>query len=168
MGMLGLPKGGEEARSNSKGEYVYRNVGIGQYTLSAEVAGFKESPEESVGIDGGDEHNVDFDLDPGGSVAGTVVDAAGVAVAGARVRLLKIDNQSEGFRRAQKYFGGSYKSTLAEDDGSFIIDGLPEGNYAVVGEKEGFRKGELEGVSPGDDKIRIVPVSYTHLRAHET
>ena len=158
MGMLGLPKGGEEARSNSKGEYVYRNVGIGQYALSAEVAGFKESPEESVGIDGGDEHNVDFDLDPGGSVAGTVVDAAGVAVAGARVRLLKIDNQSEGFRRAQKYFGGSYKSTLAEDDGSFIIDGLPEGNYAVVGEKEGFRKGELEGVSPGDDKIRIVLV----------
>ncbi|MFP6739991.1 MAG: carboxypeptidase-like regulatory domain-containing protein [Planctomycetota bacterium] len=158
MGMLGLPKGGEEARSNSKGEYVYRNVGIGQYSLSAEVAGFKESPEESVAIDGGDEHTVDFDLDPGGSIAGTVVDVAGAAVAGARVRLLKMDNQSEGFRRAQKYFGGSYKSTVAEDDGSFIIDGLPEGSYAVVGEKGGYRKGELEGVGPGDDGIRIVLV----------
>ena len=158
MSMLGLPRGGEEARSNSKGEYVYRNVGIGQYSLSAELAGFKESPEESVTIDGGDEQTVDFDLDPGGSIGGTVVDAAGVALAGARVRLLKMDNQSEGFRRAQRYFGGSYKSTIAEDDGSFIIEGLPEGSYAVVGEKEGFRKGELEGVSPGDDKIRMVLV----------
>ena len=158
IGMLGLPKGGEEARSNSQGEYVYRNVGIGQYTLSAEVAGFKESPEESVAVDGGDEHTVDFDLDPGGSVAGTVVNAAGVAVAGARVRLLKMDNQPEGFQRAQKYFGGSYKSTVTEDDGSFIIEGLPDGGYAVVGEKEGYRKGELEGISPGDDGIRIVLV----------
>ena len=168
MGMLGLPKGGEEARSNSKGEYVYRNVGIGQYTLSAEVAGFKESPDENVGIEGGDSHTVDFDLDPGGSIAGTVVDAAGTAMAGARIRLLKMENQSEEFRRAQKYFGGSYKSTVTEDDGSFIIDGLPEGAYSVVGEMVGYRKEELEGVSPGDDGIRIVLVLSAALAGRVT
>ena len=158
IGMLGLPKGGEEVRTNSRGEYVYRNVRIGQYTMTAEVAGFKESSEENVVIEGGDSKEVDFDLDPGGSIAGMVVDAAGTAVAGARVRLLKMDNQSEDFRNAQKYFGGSYKSTATEDDGSFSIDGLPEGAYSVVGEKGGYRKEELEGVSPGDDGIRIVLV----------
>ena len=158
IGMLGLPKGGEEARSNSRGEYVYRNVRIGQYAMTAEVAGFKESSEENVVIEGGDSKEVDFDLDPGGSIAGTVVDVTGTAVAGARVRLLKMDNQSEDFRNAQKYFGGSYKSTVTGDDGSFSIDGLPEGAYSVVGEKGGYRKEELEGVSPGDDGIRIVLV----------
>ena len=158
MGMLGLPKGGEEARTNSKGEYVYSNVRIGQYTMTAEVAGFKESSEENVLIEGGDSKAVNFDLDPGGSIAGTVLDAAGTAVAGARVRLLKMDNQSEDFRNAQKYFGGSYKSTVTEDDGHFAIDGLPEGAYSVVGEKGGYRKEELEGVSPGDDGVRLVLV----------
>ena len=146
--MLGLPKGGEEARTNAKGEYSYSNVGIGQYTISAEVAGFKESSEEEVVVEGGDSKAINFDLDPGGSISGTVLDAAGTVLAGAKVRLLKMENQSEGFRRAQRYFGGSYKSTVTEDDGTFSIDGLPEGAYSVVAEKGGYRREELEGVSP--------------------
>ena len=166
--MLGLPKGGEEARTNSKGEYSYSNVGIGQYTISAEVSGFKESSEEEVVIEGGDSKAIDFDLDPGGSISGTVLDAVGTVLAGAKVRLLKLENQPEGFRRAQKYFGGSYKSTVTEDDGTFSIDGLPEGAYSVIAEKGGYRQEELEGVSPGDDGVRIVLVLSAALLGRVT
>ena len=166
--MLGLPKGGEEARTNSKGEYSYSNVGIGQYTISAEVSGFKESSEEEVVIEGGDSKAINFDLDPGGSISGTVLDAAGTVLAGAKVRLLQMENQPEGFRRAQKHFGGSYKSTVTEDDGTFSIDGLPEGAYSVIAEKGGYRREELEGVSPGDDGVRIVLVLSAALLGRVT
>jgi hypothetical protein len=61
----------------------------------------------------------------GAQIAGRVVDQAGGSVAGARIRVM--DN------------GREVASTMSDGQGAYILSGLPEGNYQLRVEANGFR-----------------------------
>ena len=68
-----------------------------------------------------------------GSIAGTVLDEQGAAVAGASVTLTNVGT------------GRTFQAT-ANDEGDFVFSALPAGVYRVEAEKTGFSKGVDEGV----------------------
>ncbi|MGA8406992.1 MAG: TonB-dependent receptor [Candidatus Acidiferrales bacterium] len=69
-----------------------------------------------------------------GSIAGTVLDEQGAAVAGASVTLTNVGT------------GRTFQAT-ANDEGNFVFSALPAGVYRVEAEKTGFSKGVDEGVT---------------------
>src|SRR2546425_7320169 len=63
-----------------------------------------------------------------GTILGTVTDASGAAVAGAKVTVKNADT-------------GLTREVTTSDDGSYVVPELPIGNYSVTVEKQGFRAG---------------------------
>ncbi len=63
-------------------------------------------------------------------LSGTVVDASGAVVAGATVQVRSAD-------------GVLLKTTQSDKDGSFVISGLPAGNYRLVVSSPGFETKEI-------------------------
>jgi len=68
-----------------------------------------------------------------GSIAGTVVDSQGAAVAQATVTIRNIGQNTS-------------TTTKTNSDGGFVVPDLPAGRYAVTVEKEGFKKFEKSEV----------------------
>ena len=162
--IMGLPKGGDTAHTNSEGAFVYRQVIPGEYVISAEVEGFTESSEEKLVLEAGDERELRFEMDPGGVVLGEVTDASGAKIAGAKVRIIRESSSSREMVQAQKYLGGSYKSSVSDEDGSFQIVGVPGGTYSVLATLKGYRRAELEGIEPSEEPVRMVLVRSAAIR----
>lgn len=166
--MLGLPKGGKVAHTNSRGEFHYDQLLPGDYTVSVEVAGFTDSREETFSLAAGEAREFAFEMDPGGAVAGVVTDDLGNAVPGVRVRLLRenLGGDEESSRRAlqfQKRLGGAYKRTTTGEDGAFQFVGLPQGRYTLVAGKDGYSRAEREGVSPGAVSVQLALIPAAAL-----
>jgi outer membrane cobalamin receptor len=81
----------------------------------------------------------------GGSIAGTVTDAAGAALAGATIRLVSRTR--------------SERATVSGHDGSFEVDSLPPGVYLVEVSAPGFRVESLEAVEVPPGEARRLNVS---------
>lgn len=165
LNMLGLPKGGDPAYTDSEGRFEYQRLAPGDYMVSAEVAGFTDSAAQPLTVAPGGEVEVTLTVDPGGVIPGSVSDASGAALAGVRVRLFRepanMDASGEGkeerqMLEVQKFFGGAYKSARTAEDGSFLFQGLPAGTYAISAEHPGYVKREVGGIPTGSDGQRIV------------
>jgi hypothetical protein len=168
--MMGLPRGGDRAHSGRDGAFRYERLAAGTYTLSAEVAGFTESPEVNVTVGAGEEREVTLVVDAGGEIAGLVADPSGTAISGARVRLFREpdevgeDQQARQMFEARKLFGGANKTARSREDGSFRFNGLAKGAYTIDARREGFSPGELKGLSPGDETHRLVLAPAAAIR----
>ncbi len=68
-----------------------------------------------------------------GSVAGTVADASGAVVPGARVIVTNVDT-------------GLARETQTDETGYYVVPELPIGNYSVTVEKQGFQRAVVTGV----------------------
>ncbi len=164
VNMLGLPPGGTVVHSNSEGEFAYRNILAGDYTVSAEVPGFTEPEPIQIVAAAGETTEVTFEVDPGGVVFGRVEGADGDPIADATVRLLKAEGVSDRMRQAQRFLGGAYKRVMTEADGSFQIEGLPDATYALVAEKAGFKSVDLDGVTASKKGYALVLARAAVLR----
>jgi hypothetical protein len=153
--MLGLPKGGDTTYTSRDGAFAFERVLPGDYVIGAEKPGFTESPAQAFSLAAGETRELAMAIDPGGEIAGTVVDGEGNAIAGARVRLFQEregGGVSDWILETQKMFGGSYRSARAGDDGSFLLSGLPKGAYTLHAEASGYLPADLKGVTPGEKK----------------
>jgi hypothetical protein len=164
--MLGLPKGGETTYAGREGTFEYGKVLPGDYLLSAEMAGYVDSKPQSVTIAAGDEREVALVVDPGKEISGTAVDPSGAPVENARIRLLqeKGEKADQQLFLAQKFFGSSFRSGRAGEDGSFRIPGLPRGTYTVIAEAPGFSRFEKAAVEAGEKNLRVVLIPSATLR----
>jgi hypothetical protein len=80
-----------------------------------------------------------------GQLTGTVVDPSGAVIAGATVQVLSAD-------------GTVRKTTKSDENGSFIISGLPAGDYRLVVSNPGFETKETPatlGTTGGPAPLRI-------------
>ncbi len=156
MGMLGLPKGGSETYTTPEGTFDYGKVLPGDYTLSAEIAGFADTWTENFTLQVGDDKEVEITLNPGGPIQGIVYDQDGQPLSGARIRILKNETLNEEMLQAQRFLGGAFKMTTSNSDGQFKVQGLPQDAYSIVVEKKGYTKAEDSDLYPDEeDQIEV-------------
>lgn len=84
--------------------------------------------------------------DPTGTVAGSVSDPSGAAIAGAKVTVTNINT-------------GLTRDTTTSASGGYVVPLLPVGFYSVSVEAQGFRHFEQRGVEVRTDQSATVPVS---------
>jgi hypothetical protein len=167
LDLLGLPKSGKAAHTNSRGEFAYEQVPPGEHVLSVVAAGYPEPREQKVRLEASETQVLSFILDPGGEIAGDVIDPAGQPLAAARVRLLREGGDGR-LGEAQRFLGGAYRAALSAEDGSFAIVGLPPGKYTLLAERSGFVRAELGGIEPGPPPRRLVLQPAAALRGTVT
>ncbi|MGA8597021.1 MAG: carboxypeptidase regulatory-like domain-containing protein [Bryobacteraceae bacterium] len=83
--------------------------------------------------------------DPTGTIAGTVTDPSGAAIAGAKVT---VTNIGTGFTR----------DVSTASDGGYVFPLLPVGFYSVTIEASGFRRFEQRGIEVKTDESSSVPI----------
>ncbi|MCJ7575497.1 MAG: carboxypeptidase regulatory-like domain-containing protein [Dehalococcoidia bacterium] len=120
--------------TRNDGSYIVSGLPSGNYRVSAEATGFIEEYYDNVYdwsdatpvpvVKPNNTSNIDFSLELGGSISGVVKDDSGDPIAGAWVYASGYDS------------GWGYAST--RNDGSYIVSGLPSGNYRVGAEATGF------------------------------
>src|SRR6185437_15192335 len=81
--------------------------------------------------------------DPTGTIAGTILDPSGAAVANARVT-------------ATATATGLTRVTLSSNTGAFVIPLLPAGSYSIMAEAAGFERYEQRGIDVKTDQNSTV------------
>ncbi len=125
-----------DATADGEGWYLMEGVAPGPHSVAAEHPSYRRAVRD-LDVKMG-ENTLDLTLEGGAEVSGRVVDDAGAPVAGARILLL------EGGRSWNLPEGASGA------DGAFEIAGVPDGDYRLSADKEGFardREGDLVKVA---------------------
>ncbi len=128
----------DRAVTNEKGEYLLKHLIPGLYTIHAsaqpyigewydDVRDYKlakpvqVAPKDSIG-------NINFALDPGASIAGTViVENDSTSLKGVHLIAHLVVNP------AVKYHA------VTDENGEYLVEGLTSGTYRVMAEKEGYK-----------------------------
>jgi protocatechuate 3,4-dioxygenase beta subunit len=146
-----LLQGGERrlTQSDAEGEFEFRDASPGRARISVSHAGFSSrSVDRSIPVTGRVDRAHDLgaiDLEQAGSVSGTVLDADGEPVAGARVGL--------GLVPAFLPLGSDPSGMVQSDAaGRFTLDGVPVGRVRLSAYAAGVGRGSLNDVEirPGD------------------
>lgn len=128
---------------------AYRLAGLkpGAYTVEAFAKGHARESRANIGLaEGAAPTEVDFSLKEGLSISGMVVDGDGKPVAAARVEAVSYSVQAP--------VTGTARS---DEKGLFEVLGLPEGNYRLTAQAEGFTEGKKNMAAAGsDDSILVV------------
>ena len=128
------------ARTDGDGSYTLEGLPLGKASFSAKHSSHQDSVRDA-NIQEGD-NRLDFSLDRGLTISGSVVDPTGLPVEGARV---KAGQAGAGFAiMMASGGGGGPRPALTDTDGNFTLDGLKNGSYTVSASKDGFAEGEAE------------------------
>jgi protocatechuate 3,4-dioxygenase beta subunit len=128
--------------SDPEGRFRIEGVRPGNYGLVASAPGFvsPEPTNESVAVtvpESGGEVTAALKLTAAGAVHGTVRDAAGEPVAGARVRTraAPAEGQGRGGRRMpgwRSFLPGAVNTDLTDQDGRYRLEGIPAGERLIA------------------------------------
>mgnify|MGYP002621790349 FL=1 len=130
------------AKSDANGEFELEGLAPGRYGVRAEAHGHLELPEPvKVEVSERGADPVQIVLQVGGSIEGSVVDARGEPVAGARVRVSNSTWKTQ---------------ATARDDGTFRIEGIKPGDHRVTASR-GWNE-DLRAPGETDDSVRGAPV----------
>ncbi len=148
------PAGGDErgsggrtwrspTRNDPSGRFEIE-VGPGTYVLHARVPGFAPAESSPITLKAAERvEGIIIDLTKGGTIRGVVVAlATGEPIEGANVQVLP--EQGTGQRGGWAPFGLPSASSAA--DGSFTLDGIPDGVLAVTAAHEKYSQARVTGV----------------------
>lgn len=152
---LALPgrENGRTARTDGNGEYAIAHVPVGHCSVRASAPRHaqQEWPQQAIQRD--EEPVLDFALQPGRTVRGSVVDRSGNAIADAFVRAVP---------QSQPDLGVVGGRTGA--DGSFALDGVALGAVAVHASAAGWQTARTEVADGETGPVRIELDPQGHLR----
>ncbi len=133
------------AKTDASGRYKFENIPSGQRTLTASAAGFGSKTVPNIHFVG-DTKTItqDLTLAEGKRIAGRVLDETGNGISGARVEATAYATQE--LSRGEAESG---------PDGSFGIEGLAPGTYAVVASAMGYSRETQPRVEAGSEGIEV-------------
>ncbi len=133
-------------KTDPNGHYRATNVAasFNVVTVGAVAPGFAISEVQNVTVQGKEPKELNLELSPGMEMAGVVVDAAGMPVAGARLRGIAISSKTPATLEAR-----------SGRDGKFQMLGLTEGPYVLQTNAAGFVQSELKPVQAGDKDVQV-------------
>jgi hypothetical protein len=142
------------ATTDSYGSYSVNGLVTGLYVVSAQADLFikeyyngvyDQDSADPVGVTAGNTTSgINFKLDPGGSISGTVHQADGTThIEGATVYASQID-------------GYSSKSAVTDSEGNYTINDLAPGSFQVYAQKEGFAREYYNGTYDENSATPVV------------
>ncbi|MGA2285072.1 MAG: carboxypeptidase regulatory-like domain-containing protein [Dehalococcoidia bacterium] len=152
--------------TDSDGAYVLHGIGAGSYLVTAYAGGFAaeyynearwEEDATPVDVVAGNDTPINFTLEPGGGISGTVTDKHGNPVAGVAVYAYPQDHNEPGWWELMQLLFGSFVSTT-ESDGTYHIPDLGTGAYAVKASAHGYADQYFDGAA---DKAHASAVTVT-------
>ena len=151
---LGLPVV-VDGRTGAGGEARLAGVPVGEASLVVEAPGFARE-DRAVTVEAG-AAALEIRLEPGGAVAGTVVDEAGEPIANARVTALPEPsaNLGPGPRLTNAPRGLPKWETTTGSDGGFGFDTLRPGPQLVAASAAGYDT-TARVIETGADPVRLV------------
>jgi protocatechuate 3,4-dioxygenase beta subunit len=133
---------GRSVLTDASGHYLLDDLGEGPVSLTASAEGFVVATGNAM-IEEGQTAELDFTLQPGMEIAGTVVDETGQPLSGASLTVLS--GRSLAFDR----------DTATDEGGAFAMDGLPREALVLRAEHDSAVPLELE-VHPPRQGMQIV------------
>ena len=138
----------QRAGTDADGHYRIEGIAPGPHTLQAQAEGYRRAVRDVEAK--GETRGVDFQLDRGLEVSGRVIDTAGNSFAGAVVFLAGTVHDS--------------RVTDSQEDGSFRIAGLDNGQYSLRASPRGLDSVSADGSAETAVTLAGAPVSGIELR----
>ncbi len=120
--------------TNDDGTYELPELRSGSYYVQAYAEGYFNQFYDGVAdienattvliVDQEVTENIDFAMNRGGTISGTVTDANGEPLAGASIQVSAINDRGD-------YYGYYYGWAVSDDAGNYIVSGLGDGDYVV-------------------------------------
>ncbi|MCA8965387.1 MAG: carboxypeptidase regulatory-like domain-containing protein, partial [Planctomycetes bacterium] len=131
--------------ADANGFYEFANAPMrGAVQLTAVAPGFAAVLQQNVQLQADKPVEVNFGLRPGHSLGGTLTDADGAPIAGARLEAWPMT------AAGQALLGQSHA------DGTFVVHGLAAGKHRLRVFARGFQNLELEDLTPTRMDLRLV------------
>lgn len=135
----------EKTVTGSDGTYAFNNMAVGQYTLTVAADGYGRLTMQQLNITEDDEVNQDLVLEVASAMGGKITSSAGAPIEKAVVKVYSIANRGT---RTQT-------QTLTEVDGTFLVDDIPDGEYSLRVEADGYKDEPWTRASAGDMNVAI-------------
>jgi protocatechuate 3,4-dioxygenase beta subunit len=150
-GEMSRYSGGNTTVTDSNGAFELKQLQTGNHRLNIQAG--EAVPGQYVAIDLREGENRDTFEVKIGTLVGFVLDASGNPTAGARVAVRHQSNSNQGGGRFMRsIFGGSFGQKTNED-GSFVIKGVPTDVPLVLGASlKGHTDGQSEAVTVAEGK----------------
>jgi len=147
------------ATTDADGLYSLDGVAEGDRTIEFQKTGFIVL-HKPIAVTAGKDVRLDVELDHGRELRGRVIDRSGRGMA-----LVNVSANMPG----QQQGPGNNTMTVTDSDGSFVIQGLVDGKYKVVGRKEGFISAEAIDVDlPQNRALTLTMESGATITGHVT
>ena len=157
-------------QTGDDGSYVVDGLGSGSYLVNAEKAGYateyyneKRWEEDATPVlvtEGQTAGGINFTLEAGGSICGTVRDADGDPIAAAHVYANPQDHAEPWWWSIAQAFLGWHQSATGSD-GTYVVGDLGTGSYVVKASAEGYADRYYNAVAERED-ADPVPVTEGH------
>jgi len=124
--LAGIEAGKDGVTSDARGKFTIPAVAAGSYRFTAIKEGRPTAHSAPIDVSGDSAiGGIEIRFGPSARLSGSVVDGSGTAVPWAQVRVQERGVGGEGF-------AGEPRQALADEKGSFTIEGLPQRVVAVV------------------------------------
>jgi len=158
------------ATTDSSGNYAVSGVGTGSYLAMASKQGYSweyyhevrwEAQATAVSVtDNQNTPDIDFTLDVGGTICGTVEDANGDPIAGATVFVNPQDHDEPQWYSISQWWAGTFTDDTV-GDGTYSIGDLAAGSYRVRASVRGYADKYYNAAYDPEDAAPV-PVSEGH------
>ena len=136
---------GLTVEADANGNYRCESVPAGSMHVSAVAPGYARFEQQNVQVHADQPTELHFELSPGLSIAGIVIDGSGVPVPEVKLNATAISSKTPGIAEAR-----------SGPDGRFEILGLLEGPYIVNAVAPSHVKSEVKPVHAGETELRVV------------
>lgn len=145
------PGGGGAAESlDENGGFVIENVSPGRFTLAVAAPGFQPAQRKGIEVVAGkDVSGLEVVVRKGATVEGRVTTTEGRPVAGAHLRVMPTGNAGNPLLAAL-----GLPEAVADGDGTYKLEGVPEGARSIVAEERDHPKVvQTLAVQPGSNHL---------------
>ncbi|MBI4607152.1 MAG: carboxypeptidase regulatory-like domain-containing protein [Planctomycetes bacterium] len=159
---------GEAAYSAKDGTYRLRRIEPGSYRVEGRAQGYARKTLGPVEVRAeSSPARIDFALEPGGSLAGRVVDHEGKPLRGIEVVAFPLGETSspppdEEDELVQSGALGA-AAAVTDADGAYAVDHLAGGEHRVLARARGFEPASIAPVVPGEPLADLVLVPHARI-----
>lgn len=135
----------EKAVTNADGTYAFNNMAVGQYTMTVAADGYGRLTKQQINVGEDEDTSQDLVLEVASAMGGTITSTNGTPIEGAIVKVYSIANRDT---RTQT-------QTESQADGTFLVNDIPDGEYSLRVEAEGYKDEPWTRASSGEMSLTI-------------